>query len=220
MKTVVVVNPASARGRTGRLWPQLSARFRAALGELDVKLTTGPGQATELVRAALAAGTERIIAIGGDGTNHEVINGFFDADTHAPLNPDAIFAFCVSGTGGDFARTFPAASDIDAQLGSIANSPAHPIDLIGCTYTTTNGTGWEISNNIASIGQGGDVCARVDASTVTKRIGSSAFLISSMESLARPPLEAKAISSTPASIARTTMAPVANRASPFSRCWL
>lgn len=162
MKTLVLVNPASAAGRTGRDWAALEPVFRRQLGDIEVTMTRAPGQATALARAALHAGTERVIAVGGDGTNHEVVNGFFDPSTRSAIRPDAIFGFVPRGTGGDFGRTFALGKDPDGVLGRIAASPARPIDLISCTFATPQGPRWAISINIASAGQGGDVVARVN----------------------------------------------------------
>jgi diacylglycerol kinase (ATP) len=184
MKTLVVVNPMSAHGRTGREWSALAPRYERALGgDVTCHLTTAPGQAPHIVRKALAAGTERVVSIGGDGTNHEVVNGFFDPATRTAIREDAIFAFTAMGTGGDLARTFVAASELDAQLARIDQSPAERIDLIGCAYDSLDGGDWEISVNIASVGQGGDVCARVDDSPAKALGGGTPFLLASLESL-------------------------------------
>ena len=184
MKTLVVVNPMSARGRTGQQWASLQPRYEQALGEqCHCHLTSASGEATEVVRRALQEGARRIVAVGGDGTNHEVVNGFFDPQTRAPIAADAIFAFTAMGTGGDLARTFVPATDLDAQLQRIAESEATPIDLIGCSFRSPSGDGWEVSINIASIGQGGDVCARVDNSPAKALGGSAPFFLSSLESL-------------------------------------
>lgn len=162
MKTLVLVNPASAAGRTGRDWSALEPTFRKHLGQFDVHMTRAPGEATAIARAALAGDTERIVAVGGDGTNHEVVNGFFDPASRKPIRPRAIFGFVPRGTGGDFGRTFALGKDLDGVLARIAASPAQPIDLISCTFTTPDGLRWAVSINIASAGQGGDVVARVN----------------------------------------------------------
>lgn len=183
MKTLVVVNPMSAHGRTGRLWSELKPKYETAFAGAVIHVTSGPNEATSVVRRALESGTERVVSVGGDGTNHEVVNGFFDPDRRVPIAPDAIFSFTAMGTGGDLGRTFVPATDLSAQLHRIATSDATKIDLIACTSTTDAGPLWELSVNIASIGQGGDVCARVDTS-VAKSIGGGApFLLASLESL-------------------------------------
>jgi diacylglycerol kinase (ATP) len=104
MTGFAVVNPRSAGGRTRRDWPLIEAALRAAYPELEIAMTRKRGDATELVREALREGHSEIIAIGGDGTINEAVNGFFDED--GSIAPDAVFGFVTSGTGGDFRRSF------------------------------------------------------------------------------------------------------------------
>lgn len=182
MKTLVVINPASGGGRTATLWRGLAAQADLLLSRPEVRHTGHAGEATTITRAALAEGFERIVALGGDGTCHEVVNGFFDARTRVALAPEAVFAFVRSGTGGDLARTFEQLGEPGAQLSRIAASDARPIDLISCAWTAGGG-GWELSVNIASVGQGGDVCRRVDARR--KHFGGALpFAVATLESLA------------------------------------
>ena len=75
----VVLNPASAGGRTLRRWPAIRSALCAAGVAFDVHRTTGQGEATHAVRSALASGYRTIVVVGGDGTLNEVVNGFFDA---------------------------------------------------------------------------------------------------------------------------------------------
>ena len=75
-RTTVIVNPKSQGGRLGKRWPELADTIGRAFPFDEVR-THGPGDATRLAREALRAGAERIVAIGGDGTVNEVVNGFF-----------------------------------------------------------------------------------------------------------------------------------------------
>jgi diacylglycerol kinase family enzyme len=76
---VVVVNPAAAGGTVRRRWAELEAAIRRALGDFTPAFTERAGHATELTRDALRAGAPLVIAMGGDGTINEVVNGFFPA---------------------------------------------------------------------------------------------------------------------------------------------
>ncbi|MGB2940914.1 MAG: acylglycerol kinase family protein, partial [Candidatus Dormiibacterota bacterium] len=77
MKTVFVVNPASANGRTGKEWPGLSATLKSLGVEHEAVMTRAPAEATELTARALTDGADVVVAVGGDGTLNEVANGFF-----------------------------------------------------------------------------------------------------------------------------------------------
>ena len=182
MRTLVIVNPASGGGRTGALWQELAPVAARLLDRPEVHHTTRPGEATDTTRTALLDGVERVVALGGDGTCHEVVNGFFDPDRRVAVAPEAIFGFVRSGTGGDLARTFDMLDAPTAQLERIAGSEATPIDVIACQWSEGGG-GWEISVNIASVGQGGDVCQRVDARRKFFR-GALPFAFATLESLA------------------------------------
>ena len=103
MSIFVLVNPASANGRTGRRWPEMAAALRARLGDFSVELTDGPRQAGDRVRKALQSGATCIVSVGGDGTHNEVIQGFYqDGEL---VRPDAELAVVPTGTGGDLRRT-------------------------------------------------------------------------------------------------------------------
>lgn len=102
-KRAVIVNPFSGSGRTGRHWVAFEPEVRDALGAFTLFPTTGPRHATEVARNALHDGYDLIISAGGDGTNFEVVNGFFE-DGKA-INPEAALGFLPVGTGSDFRRT-------------------------------------------------------------------------------------------------------------------
>lgn len=102
-ETVVIVNPNSANGKTGRIWPALSQELRSAGLDFKVHITSRPLEATEVVQAALQHGYTTVIAVGGDGTLNEVLNGFFQDDR--PINPGARLGVISCGTGSDFVRS-------------------------------------------------------------------------------------------------------------------
>src|SRR5437879_2571320 len=101
---MIICNPASRGGRTGRGWPEVAAGLRAGGLDFDVAMTTCAGEATELARAAVAEGRPLVVAAGGDGTVNEVANGFFEAE--APDRASPRLGVLPTGTGGDFRRTF------------------------------------------------------------------------------------------------------------------
>lgn len=164
MQTLVLLNPAAGGKKAGRNWPTLEPVCRKHLGDFALHRSQGPGEATAVVRAALLGGVRRIVAVGGDGTNHEVVNGFWDPTTRQAIAPDALFGWVSCGTGGDFKRSFPdLPKDHDALLQRIARSPGRRVDLMAVTCATDAGPHWRIGLNVASVGQGGDVARRVNA---------------------------------------------------------
>lgn len=99
-----VVNPAAGHGSGATVWRQLASRLDATELDYSVTFTAGPTNATALARKALEGGVRTIVAVGGDGTAHEVVNGFFEQGR--PVSPEARVAFVAAGTGNDVGREF------------------------------------------------------------------------------------------------------------------
>jgi YegS/Rv2252/BmrU family lipid kinase len=172
-RTVVVVNPQSQGGRLGKRWPELADTLARAFPFDDVR-TEGPGHATELVKKALRAGAERIVAIGGDGTINEVINGFFA--NGVALAPDASFALVPFGTGGDFRRTMNIPTEIADAAKVIAANETRRIDIGKLELTGRDGTRMlRMFANIASFGVSGVVDRLVNEGG--KKLGRLSFAL-------------------------------------------
>src|ERR1700732_4399214 len=74
---LAIVNPAAGGGRSSKLAGPAFARLRGSGLRVDVIASTGPGHAVQLAREAYEQGYRRFIAVGGDGTAHEILNGIF-----------------------------------------------------------------------------------------------------------------------------------------------
>jgi diacylglycerol kinase (ATP) len=96
---LVIVNPASASGATGRAWPGIASDLATHFGGFKVAFTAAAGDGARLAEEAARAGCPFIIACGGDGTVNEVANGILKSGCDAELG------ILPSGTGGDFRRT-------------------------------------------------------------------------------------------------------------------
>ncbi|MGC2329960.1 MAG: diacylglycerol kinase family protein [Candidatus Acidiferrales bacterium] len=98
-----IVNPAAGGGRCGRLAAAALDRVRRVGIQLEVAQTTKPGEATLFARAAYAKGHRNFLAVGGDGTTFEIVNGLFpEAQTHGR----PMLGFLPLGTGNSFLRDF------------------------------------------------------------------------------------------------------------------
>lgn len=128
--------------------------------------TRGPGDATRATREALRGGARLVLGVGGDGTNNEVINGFFD-EAGAPLAPQACFGFLPRGTGCDLARYLGIPrGDLQAAARLLAGSPSWPMDVGQLEVTTAEGgTARHFWLNIMDFGLGGLVSSRVNRSS-------------------------------------------------------
>jgi len=179
----VVMNPASGGGRTLRDWPAAGRALQAAGVAFDLHQTTAPGEATDAVRRALTSGYRTIVAVGGDGTLNEVVNGFFDRDG-APIGAGAMLGLIASGSGGDFRRTarIPGTFEADARL--IATRSVRSVDAGRIDF---GDGGRRFFINIADCGMGGEVVARVNRSRHKGGAirGSAVFLGTSLTTLLR-----------------------------------
>lgn len=78
LKTQVIVNPESAKGRTRERWSHIREGIRHFFQEFHYEFTEKPLHAIELTRAAKKDGTELVIGVGGDGTMNEIANSFYE----------------------------------------------------------------------------------------------------------------------------------------------
>jgi len=94
--TTFVINPAAGRGRVGQMLRQLEAAITryARCCDIEIAVTQAPGHAIQVAQSAPAGG--RVIAVGGDGTVHEVVRGIVGSDKTIGVVP--------IGSGNDFAR--------------------------------------------------------------------------------------------------------------------
>lgn len=156
----VVMNPASAGGRTLRRWPSILRVLHAAEVTFKAHRTTARGDATHAVRRALRTGFRTIVVVGGDGTLNEVVNGFFDEEG-APIGGDAVLGLLPSGTGGDFRRAVGIPSNIERAVRLIAARSVRHIDAGRIEFADGSRRHFL---NIADCGMGGEVVARIDRS--------------------------------------------------------
>lgn len=170
MKTFVVVNPAAAGGRAGKHWPRISRELTDAIGPFEFAMTKRSGDATPLVRSAITDGAKNIIAVGGDGTINEAINGICDGET-GPAR-DISFGFVMCGTGGDFRRSFDFPKALSAAIARLKSGHTQTIDLGRLRYTDHNGTqALRWFNNISSFGFSGEVVRAVNSARYSKLLG-------------------------------------------------
>jgi YegS/Rv2252/BmrU family lipid kinase len=145
---LLIVNPASSGGRTGRIWPDLRRTIEQALGSCEVEMTRAPAHAIEIARQA--KGFDRIISVGGDGTFSEVAAGVIEGGHGAAVG------IIHQGTGGDYRKTLGIENRLDAYLGAIGRGQPRVVDVARAEYRGHDGqTGTRVFANAASIGMGG-----------------------------------------------------------------
>jgi YegS/Rv2252/BmrU family lipid kinase len=162
-ETLIIVNPRSAGGSTGRRWPEIERGLRARLPTLDIAFTERPGHATDIAREATAR-YDRIALVGGDGTLNEVVNGLIADDR--PLRPDLALGIIPYGTGGDFVRTLGIPRDLEGAAERLMTGTPREVDVGKVCYRRPDGSeGVRYFINEGEIGMGAAVCEVVNRSS-------------------------------------------------------
>jgi diacylglycerol kinase (ATP) len=172
---LAVVNPAAGGGQCGKLAPAALASLRAAGVELDVVESTGAGAATRLAREAYAEGYRRFVAVGGDGTAYEIVNGLFPA---AASGERAALGFLPLGTGNSFLRDF---TDRGVEHGAEAIVAGRSLACDVLRLTHCDGVLHYI--NLLSMGFAADVATLVNRRF--KPLGELGYLLGVLTCLAR-----------------------------------
>jgi YegS/Rv2252/BmrU family lipid kinase len=183
MRTFFVVNPQSANGETGKRWVEIEARLRRSLDDMKVGFTQAAMHAETLARDALKEGFDTVVAVGGDGTINETVNGFFE--NGKPVRPNAAFGVLPRGTGGDFRRTFGWSGELEPAVERLRRDSSVPFDVGLLEFTDANGgTRQRYFANIASFGASGVVDLEVNRTS--KALGGRvSFLWGSMKALSK-----------------------------------
>ena len=149
----------------GRRWPEL-ARRAATLGlQGDALLSERPGQLAELAKQATESGAKLLVAVGGDGTVQEVVNGLAGREAELAVIP--------RGTGWDFVRTYGIPGKLDGAVEVALEGHTSEIDLGRARYRTWDGAEREsLFANIASAGMSGAIAKR--ANETSKSLGGKA----------------------------------------------
>jgi len=166
-RTVFLVNPASANGGTGKRWPELATRA-AQLGLTgDALFSERPGHLIELAEAATRDGAELLVAVGGDGTLNETVNGVMRGGGGAEV------ATLPIGTGMDFVRTYGIPTRFEDAVHVALTGATRTVDVGRVAYRSWAGAREErYFDNVSSAGMSGAVAQR--ANTMSKALGGRA----------------------------------------------
>ena len=154
--SVVIVNPSSASGSTGEVWPQIASDLRSEFGAFRPVFTKKRGDAAALASEAARKGEKLIIACGGDGTVSEVANGILSS------GKDVELGILPSGTGGDFRRTLEIPSKSRAAARVLSTGRTVKIDVGRVSFVDHNGNeAMRYFVGVASCGMSTKVIERV-----------------------------------------------------------
>lgn len=169
VKIAYVINPTAGLGRARGIWQRLVAKH-PELAQ-DAHITQKPGEGEALAAMAVSQGYDAVVAVGGDGTLHEVLNGALQS-TSAPL-----IGLIPAGTGNDFARGVSLPRDPEQALSLSRNGHVHEIDI-----GLVNGRAFI---NVAGFGFDAAVAQEVAARTGKGAAGAIPYLLAVFNQLKR-----------------------------------
>ena len=171
-KILLICNGRSGRGGVARALPAVEEHLRNRGLDYEIRHTEGPGHATSLAREALANGTRFLVAMGGDGTIHEVVNGMIEKDQ--AVDPDAVLGVVAAGTGSDFIKTFGISALPGAAVAHLDGPNSFKIDIGKVTFTEDGREVTRYFPNIAEAGLGAEVVAK--AARLPRWLGPTVYL--------------------------------------------
>lgn len=126
-KWMAIINPSSGNGKTEQRWKTVKAQLKQAGIALGEVYTSNQGEGIALTRSVLEDGYKKIIAVGGDGTLNEVLNGLMEEDK--PFVENIELAVLGHGTGSDFRRSLQTDKNIHSFITSLKNTRPQLIDI-------------------------------------------------------------------------------------------
>lgn len=134
---MAIINPVSSNGKTAKLWPEYERYFLEQGIELEKRFTQYPGHATELARNVVAEGYRKIMAVGGDGTINEIVNGLFQGGKL--LSEEIKLIVFSQGTGCDYIRSLGIGNKVEDIVEIIKRGRINFLDIGHVTYLSHSG---------------------------------------------------------------------------------
>lgn len=162
-KITAIINPASANGRTRMTSRTVIERLKQYFGSrVVVKTTSGRNEASDIACEAALGGCDAVVAVGGDGTINEVVNGLLSAGKGR--NPGCALGIISSGTGQGLAQSIGLPATIDDQVRVICSGNRKLIE-VGVVKWQDNGSGQSLRYfvNECQAGIGGHVVKNTEA---------------------------------------------------------
>ncbi len=178
-KVLVILNPWAGRGTAGRRRPELEQSLREIGADFDIVTTHAVGGAIELAWQGVERGYGRIVAVGGDGTINEVVNGIKGAE--ASLGRRARLGVIPIGTGSDFVKALDGveANDIHVGVRRAVSDRMRAVDL-GRARVGDNAPRFFIN----ALGIGLDAQVAAESLKLTKLKGLAVYLVAIIRALA------------------------------------
>lgn len=159
-KIMAVINPVSSGGKTAKRWPKINKYFKDEFANFTEKFTTKPGDAVKIAKEAVEKDYDYLLAVGGDGTVNEIVNGMLLAKTK---NLKAKLIIYAQGTGSDLSRTLNLPKEISKFIELIKRGKSRKIKVIEAEFSNSE---QEKENryffNVADCGMGAEVAKKLN----------------------------------------------------------
>ncbi|MEI6409191.1 MAG: diacylglycerol kinase family protein [Bacteroidota bacterium] len=158
----IIANPVSGGGAVEKQWPVIERLLQEMSISYTIRFTERRGHATLLAEEAVLRGQRRILGIGGDGTNHEIVNGIMQQQAVPPT--EIMYALLPIGTGNDWARTYTLPSDPKLRLQRLLEEKTVLQDIGLVQYQTEAGeTAQRYFANVAGMAYDAYLCKIMQA---------------------------------------------------------
>jgi diacylglycerol kinase (ATP) len=173
---VFIVNPAAGGGRAEPWWRRKQTQVLEVLPQALVWFTKESGQAQVLSAKALAGGASQVVAVGGDGTANEILNGFYKEG--ALINPEASLGILPVGSGSDFAKSLGLTSFKDG-LQRVVENQGRAVDV----GVANSALGRRYFLNAATFGFGAEVVHKMGQGGGKRWLGGLAYQLAALRTL-------------------------------------
>lgn len=173
---IVIVNVYAASKKAGSMWRKAERLLKEYGVDYQCRLTGTEGNACQLAYAASAEGCRRIVAVGGDGTVHDVLNGIMqyvdtpEAAAAGVTLDEFTLGVLPMGSGNDWIRSTGVPKKMSEAIALLASGSFIQQDVVKASLLDTDGSVRSVSYmaNIGGVGIDADVCRVVN---VNKKLG-------------------------------------------------
>ena len=166
----VILNPISGRGKSVKHLPEIESLLRKYNIPYKIFISKYPGHSIHITQKALLSGIKKFIAIGGDGSLNEIVNGIF-SQKKIPSKQCTLAAIPV-GTGNDWARNNRLGKSYEEAIQAIAENSRYLHDIGSATFQENNKKTRRYFINFAGIGFDSAVVANM----TSRKFGSLSYL--------------------------------------------
>ncbi|MFZ0944977.1 MAG: diacylglycerol kinase family protein [Syntrophobacteraceae bacterium] len=175
MRVAALVNPFAGSRTAGKQWPILLQSIGREAEKVDTFWSEYPGHCESIAASVRRSGYDRVIAVGGDGTLSEVLNGLW-WEEHGDMPSLGMVPF---GTGCDYFRNFENGTGMAARLKTALGESAVKVSLGKCRYQVQDGMRQRVFANVLGLGFDAEVVRRFKSSNL-QRLGLLSYGISAI----------------------------------------